>query len=169
MVRVKQHALSAVGPTMPHRASGFTLTELVTAMAVVAILAMIAVPSFSNLIASQRAKTFGSELFTTLLKTRSYAIQRNASATLSPLSGNWANGWQIIDPASSTTVLEQRDAASGVTVTGPGSVTFNSSGRVKSGSSTNFVVTTTSGSTMNYQCVSLDPGGRPYMVAAVSC
>lgn len=159
-----------VGPRInPARSAGFTLTELVTAMAVVGILTAIAVPSFSSLTASQRARTFNRELFATLLKTRSLAIQRNASATLSPLNSNWASGWQIVDPASATTVLEQRAAAAGVTVTGPAAVTFNSSGRVSAGSSTNFVISTTAVGATNYQCISIDPGGRPYTKAASSC
>lgn len=150
--------------------AGFTLPELVAAMTVMAILTAIAVPSFSSVTAAQRAKAFSSELFTTLLKARSYAIQRNANATLSPVSGgNWATGWQMLDPASATTVLEQRGTAAGITVTGPASVTFNSSGRVSGGASATFVVTATAGTTTLYQCVSLDPGGRPYSKAASSC
>ena len=151
------------------RAAGFTLPELVVTMAVTAILIATAIPSYSSLTASQRAKTFSSELYTTLLKTRSYAIQRNANATLSPIGGNWASGWQILDPANGTTVLEQRSAAAGVTASGPALVTFNSSGRVAVGSGTNFVITTTAGSATIYQCVSLDLGGRPYIKASASC
>jgi type IV fimbrial biogenesis protein FimT len=141
------------------------MVELVITITIAAILTSVAVPSFSGLIASQRAKTAASELFGSLLKARSEAIMRNANVTLSPLNGNWQTGWQILDPANAANLLESHGAVS-VTVTGPAAgVTYRPSGRVVAGGTTPFLV----GSSTNYQCVSVNLSGRPYMKAASTC
>lgn len=145
------------------------MIELMVAITIAAILAVIALPSFSGLIASQRAKAVGSELFATMSKARSEAITRNANVTLSPKTGGWQNGWQILDPANAANILDDRGAATGATVTGPASVIYRSSGRIQGNSAPSFLITTASGSSTYYQCVSVDLSGRPYMKAASSC
>src|SRR5207245_8801902 len=77
------------------RVAGFTMTELMVTVAIAAILTSVAVPAFSTLIASQRAKTFSSALYATLAKTRSEAITLNGNVTLNPAAGGWGNGWQM--------------------------------------------------------------------------
>jgi type IV fimbrial biogenesis protein FimT len=152
------------------RIAGFTVTELVVAISIAAVLAVAAVPSFNNLVASQRAKTTASELFASLLKARSEAIMRNDFVKLLPKTGGWNNGWQITDSATPANVLDDR-AATGVTITAPAIVTFTASGRVQvqGGTAPTFLISTTSGSTTNNQCISLDLGGRPNVQAAPSC
>ncbi|GAB7546167.1 hypothetical protein CS8_058500 [Cupriavidus sp. 8B] len=139
------------------------------AVAIAGILAALAAPSFSSLIASQRAKGVASELFATLSRTRSEAIMRNANVTLSPKTGGWQNGWQILDPSNAANVLDDRGTTSGATVTGPANVVYRASGRLQAGAAPSFVISTVAGSTTNYQCVSVDLNGRPYMLAASSC
>ena len=145
------------------------MIELLTVMGITGILAVIAVPSFSSLTASQRAKTVAAELFESLLKTRSEAIKRNASVTVSPNSGAWVNGWQVLDPVNAANVLDSRGAATAVTITGPSAVTYRASGRVLAGSAASFLVTATAGSSIIYECISVDLTGRPYLVAASTC
>jgi type IV fimbrial biogenesis protein FimT len=149
------------------------MVELLVTIAIAAILASLAVPSFSGLIASQRAKTAASELFASLLKTRSEAIMRNANVTVSPLAGGWSQGWQILDPANAANVLEYHGAVASVTIAPTpalsAAVTYRPSGRVQAGGTASFLITTTSGSSTIYQCISLDLSGRPYMQAAQAC
>jgi type IV fimbrial biogenesis protein FimT len=148
------------------------MMELTITMAIAAILATVAVPSFSNLIASQRAKAAASELFGELMRTRSEAIMRNANITVSQYSGGWNNGWYIENPANPTNVgsaLDNHGALGAITVTGPATVTYRPSGRVQGTAAPMFVITTSSGSTTSYQCVSIDLNGRPYMQAASTC
>jgi type IV fimbrial biogenesis protein FimT len=151
--------------------TGFTMVELLVTIAIATILTTVAIPSFSGLIASQRAKTAASELFATLLKARSDAIARNGNVTVSPLAGGWnLGGWQILDPTNA--VLETHGAVANVTIapTPVGStVIYRPSGRVQTGSTTSFLITTTSGSTTNHQCISLNLSGRPYTQAAPTC
>jgi len=143
------------------------MVELLVTIAIATILTTIAVPSFSGLIASQRAKTAASELFGSLLKARSDAIALNANVTVSPLAGGWNQGWQILGPGA--VVLESHGAVPGVAIssTGGAAVTYRPSGR--STSTMSLLVTTTSGSTTNNQCISLNLSGRPSQQQAPAC
>jgi type IV fimbrial biogenesis protein FimT len=146
---------------------GFTMTELIVTLSVAAILASVAVPSFNGIIASQRGKTLASALYATLAKTRSAALTLNGNVTLQPKAGGWASGWQILDPNNN--VLDDYTAASGITIAGPAAVTYRSSGRLPVGAAPMFQISTTSGATVNYQCVSVDLSGRPYMAPTQAC
>jgi type IV fimbrial biogenesis protein FimT len=148
-------------------AAGFNLTELLVSIAIAAILAAIAVPSFSQLTASQRGKAFASELHATLTKARSEALRLNRPVTLSPNAGGWNAGWQMLDPNGAS--LENHGTAAGVSVTGPAAVTYSPSGRLPAGTvAPVFVITTAVGATTLSQCVSIDLGGRPYAKGGVS-
>jgi len=146
---------------------GFTLTELVVTLSVAAILATVAVPSFNSIIASQRARTLSSALYATLAKARSEALTLNGNVTLQPKPGGWKSGWQILDPNNN--VLDDYTAAAGVTIAGPAVVTYRSSGRLPAGAAPMFQISTVSGVAVNYQCVSVDLSGRPYMAATQTC
>lgn len=147
------------------RNRGFTLVELVIVLAIAAVLAMLAIPSFQELIEGQRAKSVAADILIVLTRTRSEAVKRNANVTLAPKSGDWANGWEIPDPATGT-LIEDHGAIRNLTVTGPASVVFQGSGRVAGGAAANFSISGSyAGST---RCVSLDLGGRP-SVKASSC
>ena len=145
------------------------MVELLVTIAIATILTTIAVPSFSGLIASQRAKTAASELFATLLKARSDAIMLNANVTVSPLAGGWnQGGWQILGPGA--VVLESHGAVPGVVITPTGgAVTYRPSGRVTTTSTPSLLVTTTSGSTTYNQCISLNLSGRPSQQELPAC
>ena len=62
------------------RAGGFTLVELMVTLAVAAILIAIAVPSFRNIMASNRLNTAANELVGAITAARMEAIQRNGPA-----------------------------------------------------------------------------------------
>jgi prepilin-type N-terminal cleavage/methylation domain len=162
--------MNIIRPSSPnHRIVGFTLLELMVAIIIVSVLAALAGPSFSNLIANQRAKRVASDMFGSLLIARSEAITRNANVTMSQKSGDWANGWQVT--ASDGTILDDKNQATSVTITpspSTSSIAYNASGHLTATAPT-FVITTTAGSETIYQCVSVSLSGRPYMKAASSC
>ena len=145
------------------------MTELAVTVAVAAILATIAVPSFNGIIARQRALTFTSALYGTLSKARSEAITLNTNVTLQPKAGGWQAGWQVLD--ANNNVLDDYTAATGVNVpAGPAQVTYRPSGRLPAGGAAPmFQINTTAGSVTDYQCVSVDLSGRPYMQASPTC
>ena len=151
------------------RRHGFTLVELMVVVAIAAILAGVAAPSFSKAIASQRAKSAGTDVYLALLKARSEAIKRNAAVTLAPKTGGWQNGWQIVNPVDATDILEDHGVAAGATITGPTSVVYRPSGRLLAGSAASVVVTVGSGSNATSQCVAVELNGQPYTKAGSSC
>lgn len=64
------------------RSGGFTLIELMTAIAVLAILMMVAVPSFTTLIRSNRLTSQANALIGALQYARSEAVSRNTRVLL---------------------------------------------------------------------------------------
>jgi len=64
--------------SVPRRARGFTLVELLVVMAVAAVLLMLAVPSFGTQIARNRVEGAATALATDLQYARSESVARNA-------------------------------------------------------------------------------------------
>lgn len=109
------------------RACGFTLVELMTAIAVAAILVMIAVPSFRHLILSNRLTTSANALVDAINTARMDAIKLNAttqfcgstattntSDTLGAACGTAAGAVYAL-PQSASTASQVRAAPPGVT------------------------------------------------------
>lgn len=141
------------------RTAGVTLPELLIGVAIVAILAGIAGPSFSDLIAAQRTRAASTDLYLALAKARSEAIKRNTNVTLSPKNGDWAEGWQILNPADNTSKLEDHNALNGITVTGPGAVVYQSTGRIRGNVRPEFDFSVSGTSAV--ACVTVDLSGLP--------
>lgn len=135
-------------------------------VAVVGVLAAFAAPSFSDMIARQRTRAAATDLYLALAKARSEAIKRNTSVTLSPKSGNWASGWEIVNPSDTAAKLEDHGAVSAATITGPSSVVYLTTGRVRGSTRPEFDISVT-GSTA-HACVSVDLSGLPTQKSA-SC
>ncbi|WP_082119054.1 GspH/FimT family pseudopilin [Thioalkalivibrio versutus] len=76
--------------TRPH---GFTLVELMVTLAVLAILASVAVPSFHALVQNNRATTLANQLTTAINLARSEAIRRGVVASV--CSDDWEAGWRV--------------------------------------------------------------------------
>lgn len=147
-------------------ARGFTLVELLIAVAVVAILAEIAMPSLQSLIASQTVKTAASTLQFALLRTRAESLKRNTNVTLAPATaGQWNAGWNVINPADGSS-LSTYGAVSNVTVAGPATVVYQSSGRLSGAANVNFKFS--AANTIDIRCVLIGPSGMP-MVTPSGC
>jgi len=65
-----------------HKNSGYTLTELMVSIAVVAILASLAIPNFIAWLPNYRLRSGAEEIQSTLQFARITAIKRNATATV---------------------------------------------------------------------------------------
>lgn len=122
-----------------HRAArgqrGLTLVELVVALAIVAISATLAAPSFAQMIASYRVRAAADGILGALNFARTEALRRNTPVAFSLVPGG--SGWTVNQVATSAT-LQSRSAGDldGTTVTSSNaatSVTFLASGLVQSG------------------------------------
>ena len=86
---------------------GFTLPELLTALAVTGMALSLAVPSLNNVIAGQRRASAINSLVGTLNVARSSAMTRNEPVTICPSTDGatctgtaWEQGWLVFaDPA----------------------------------------------------------------------
>jgi len=77
--------------------NGFTLVELMIAVAIMSILLAVAAPNFRNIIQNNRLTTNANEMISAFMVARSEAIKRGVSVQVMSLGGNnWANGWAIV-------------------------------------------------------------------------
>jgi type IV fimbrial biogenesis protein FimT len=152
---------------MVKRAHGFSLLELMAVLAIVGILMSIAVPAFSEWIASQRVRDTAADIHTSLMRARNEAISRGLNTSIKPVNGNWANGWFIAnpdgtynpDPANPTVFIEQHGPVQNATISGAGTgVAFTPVGRL---SGTAIAIKITSAGTRTTRCVTVDTAGRP--------
>lgn len=78
------------------RTCGFTLIELMIVLAMLAILASLAAPSFQRGIAQRKVSETASDLMIALLQARNAAITNNQSVFIAPFSTtDWSRGWRI--------------------------------------------------------------------------
>lgn len=138
-------------------ARGFTLVEIMVVLAVLAIVLGVAGPALSSMVATQQVTSAAYDLHATLNIARSEALTRNAPVTVTPVSGNWAQGWTMTD--SGGVVLRRQAAYPRIALSGPTSVIYSADGRPNS-TTTPFAVTSTSASTTSYRCVRLRLNGR---------
>jgi type IV fimbrial biogenesis protein FimT len=144
---------------MKARASGFTMVEMLVVLVILAILAAIAAPNMGTMVRTQRVKTASFDIFSGLVLARSEALKRNTTVTVTPVSGNWANGWTATDSNGNT--VRKQSGFTTVSITGPATVVFTGSGRLSGGSSPQFSLTAPDVASENQRCVKVDLSGRP--------
>jgi len=172
---------------------GVTLIELLVTIAIIAILAGIAAPSFVRLIADNTLSTQVNSLLADTRFARSEAIKRGASVTICPSAdsdaasptcsgSDWKTGWIVFVDANSNNsrdvgdeLLRRQEKFNGsYAITGVGGTTvtawrFNSEGRIP-GNPNGLVFSGPSASSQNrYLCVSSSGRVRLAAKGATSC
>jgi len=90
--------------------AGFTLVELMVTIALIAILMMVAAPSFVAYQRNAELTSVGNSFLATLAAARAEAMKRGQSAYVVPVSGeNWATGWTAYLDVNANQVLDAGD------------------------------------------------------------
>ncbi len=142
------------------RESGFTMTELMIAVGIAAILTAVAAPSLMSVVAAQRVKTAAFDLYSAVSYARSEAIKRNAVVTITPRSGAFSNGYDLV---AGGTVLRSQAGSPGVSISAPPDLTlaFDGSGRLTAPARYQLELTSGQVSTTAKRCVIINTTGRP--------
>lgn len=103
---------------LPRNSRGFTLIELMVGLAVMALLMMVAVPSFQSTIASSRVTTITNDLVGALAAARTEAIRRGVRVTVCAsadsascaTTGDWSQGWVVFTDINRDAAVTPPDA-----------------------------------------------------------
>jgi type IV fimbrial biogenesis protein FimT len=143
-----------------HRAGrGFTLVEMMTVVAIIAILVTVAAPSFAEMVATQRVRAAASALTESLWLARAEATKRNTDVGFSFTDPR--AGWTIPDPAGSPTPLLVQAGFESIEFTSQSGdavrLTFNAYGRLSTGGGW---VQVGDPHASVYRCVTVSSAGR---------
>ncbi|MGS2743449.1 GspH/FimT family pseudopilin [Halomonas sp. LS-001] len=114
-----------------HREKGFTLLELLVALAVAGILATLVAPSFAGFLARQQLASDVNEVVSALSFARSEAIKRRqeVAATIDSTSDTWQIAVAVASSSETLRVATGRQSA--VSMEGVDSVSFGSLGAIE--------------------------------------
>lgn len=173
----------------PASVKGFTLLEVVVAMAILAVLAAIAAPAMTTMIDRMRVSTVADELVASIHLTRTEAIQRNGFVTMARIDGtacslnksqNWSCGWEIFNDVNNNgtrnatePLLHTVAVTQGITVTSPGGAKLkgNRWGQLDGLNAVRFVIAPTSAGVGSEatRTVCVNSGGRVRIVEGSVC
>jgi prepilin-type N-terminal cleavage/methylation domain-containing protein len=143
--------------------AGFTAAEILVVITIVGILAAIAIPSLANLLQTQAVRSASYDLTADLTYARSEAISRGVNVSVVGASTtDYKAGWSITESGGNTTLRSQGSRDSKITfVSNMGTVTFDRTGRVTSGSAQWEIKPVDNAQDYQKRCIKLDPSGRP--------
>ena len=163
---------------MNHRKSpfvnGFTLVELMTVIALLAILAAIAAPSLRTFIDNQRLRNASFDLVSDLLLARSEALTRQSVVVVTRAgsdSSGWSSGWSVNLVSAAGTQVTNRTGLPGQlrfdvknsSATAQGALSFGRDGRVAGSTPMSIEVKYADPAPPGVanSCIRIDATGRP--------
>ena len=141
---------------------GFTATEMMVVVLILAILAAFALPAMNAMIRTQKVRSAAYDLFADLTYARNQAITLGRDITITSTSGtNWVNGWSLTDPNG--VVLRQVGAYStGLVFTGTvPTLTFDRTGHASAITQFSIVPTDSGATDAQKRCIKMTVSGRP--------
>lgn len=105
---------------MKNRPNGFTLIEMLVVVAIAAILASLAVPSFRTMLVKRSTQSAADTLVSDMRYARTQALQRstrvvmcslaiNSTSACSGTTASWANGWLIFVDKNNDDIVNGSD------------------------------------------------------------
>ena len=159
---LKPHSIPA-----RQRSAGYTLPELISSMAVAAVLCGLSVPGMTGMMLDTRAKTAAIDVYSTMVYARSEAIKRNVNVDVIPNGGNWKNGWTV--QAGGTVLKTVAPVTSGLDdIPAPATLTYGSDGRLTDPGTITYVISVTGNPSVTVRRVIVDTGGRASIRQGVS-
>ena len=157
---VLEHCKIRQNTAVNARERGFTMTELMIAVGIVAILTAVAAPALMSVIAVQRVKTAAFDLYSAASYARSEAIKRSAVVTIMPRDGAFSNGYDLVVGG---TVLRTQAASPGVSISAPTGLVlaFDDSGRLTTPARYQLELTSVQVIATPKRCVNISTTGRP--------
>jgi len=142
---------------------GFTLVELLTVLVIVAIGALVAMPSLSQALVAQRLRAAATDLTSSLMLARSEAIKRNGSVQIVPLTGaTWTSGWRVTGVDSGDQIDRKDKIGDGVVVSrAPATITYERTGRLTTPGVVRLQFSDTASTADRTSCITIDPSGLP--------
>lgn len=115
---------------MKKQIKAFTLIELITTIAVLAILVAIAIPNMQNMVLENRLVAFSNDFSNSVSLARNEALTRRQSVSISPAEGDWSKGWEVIIDDTNE-VIGSSESYSHLTLTEPADLQITSRGILK--------------------------------------
>jgi type IV fimbrial biogenesis protein FimT len=142
---------------------GFTLTEMLIVMAVLAVVVSMALPSMNEMIREQRIRAASFDLVSDLMLARSEAVKRSGVVSLAAQGQNWQDGWQVMveEGLHQGVAVQQRGAlGNSVLVQGPSRIEFDRNGRLAAGGTARLEVRDAARNQAR-RCILVDLSGMP--------
>ncbi|TCK05940.1 GspH/FimT family pseudopilin [Marinobacterium mangrovicola] len=148
------------------KTSGFTLLELMVAVAILAILLTIGIPSFSNFIDSSQRRAISEGLASAVKVARSEAVtrgvettlcRRNSAGTACSNAADWSVGWLVVPSgAAPVRVWDAVPGEHGLTLnTTEQMITFTPMGGVKNQNTFDFSLSYGDGNIGGYKVTAI--------------